>query len=98
MRAFGTNYAEVRGGACGFPVPGHRKKENLLRDRSWRQVSAKKVLQGAGTQPFQTYMDRIQATVAEWVDLWPIFDICARNTGYEEGRRLQVPWWREEAA
>ena len=26
MGDFGTNYAEVRGSACGFPTSGHKKK------------------------------------------------------------------------
>ena len=37
-------------------------------------------------------------TVAEWVAIRPIFDVCARETGYEGGGRLQVPWWRQKAA
>ena len=43
-------------------------------------------------------MDRRQATVAEWVALRTIFDVCAVETGYEGGGRLRVPWWRHEAA
>ena len=43
-------------------------------------------------------MDRQQATVAEWVTIQPIFVVCARETGYEGGGRLQVLWWRQEAA
>ena len=35
-------------------------------------------------------MERIQATVAEWVDLRPIFDVCSRETGYEGGGKFQV--------
>ena len=27
--------------------------------------------------------------------LRPIFDVCARETGYEVGERLRVPWWRQ---
>ena len=42
-------------------------------------------------------MDRRQATLAEWVAIRPIFDVCSRETGYEEGRRLRVPWWRQKA-
>ena len=30
--------------------------------------------------------------------LRPIFDVCARDTGYERGGRLRVTWWRQEAA
>ena len=43
------------------------------------------MLQGVGTQPLQTYLDRSQAAVAEWVALRPIFDVCVMGTGYEVG-------------
>ena len=43
-------------------------------------------------------MDRQQATVAEWVATRPIFDVCAREKGYEGGERLQVSWWIQKAA
>ena len=36
--------------------------------------------------------------MAEWVATWPIFDVCARETGFEGGGRLRVPWWRQKAA
>ena len=36
--------------------------------------------------------------MAEWVDLRPIFDLCSRETGYEGGGKLQVPWRRQAAA
>ena len=42
--------------------------------------------------------DRGQAIVVEWVSLWPIFDVCARETDYEVGGRLRVPWWRQASA
>ena len=42
-------------------------------------------------------MDRRQATLADLVTLWPIFDVCAGDTGYEVGGRLQMPCWRKEA-
>ena len=35
--------------------------------------------------------------MAEWVTLHHIFDVCARNTGYEEGGKLRVPWRRQAA-
>ena len=56
------------------------------------------VLQGAGKQTLRTYVDRLQAEVAEWVATRPIFDVCARETGYEGGGRLHVTWWRQKAA
>ena len=36
--------------------------------------------------------------MAEWVALRPIFDVCARETDYEVGGRLRVPWWRQATA
>ena len=43
-------------------------------------------------------MDSRQATVAEWVATRNIFDVCVIETGYKGGRRLRLPWWRQEAA
>ena len=57
----------------------------------WWKVAADKVLQGAGKQLLHTYLDRRQAKVAEWVALRPIFEVCARETGYEEGGKLMEP-------
>ena len=39
-----------------------------------------------------------KATVAEWEALKPIFDVCAREMGYEGRGRLRVPWWSHDAA
>ena len=63
------------------------------RDGSWQQVPAEEVLQGAVTQTLRAYVKRRQATVAEWVDTRPIFDVCVQETGFEGGGRLRVPWW-----
>ena len=30
--------------------------------------------------------------------LRPGFDVFARETGYEVGDRIRVPWWRQAAA
>ena len=32
------------------------------------------------------YIEQRQATVAQWVALRPLFEVCARETGYEGGR------------
>ena len=37
-----------------------------------------RVLKEAGTQALGTYIDKRQATVAEWVALMKILDICDR--------------------
>ena len=73
-------------------------KAKILRDGSWRKATANKVLQRAGTQPIRTYLDRRQATVAEWVALRHTFNVYARETSYKGGGKLQDPWWRKAAA
>ena len=80
---FGANGEEVRGGTCGFPAAGYNKKGKAAEGQVVAAGGKKKVLQGARTQPLQTYVDRRQTTVAEWVNLRPIFDVCVRETGYE---------------
>ena len=74
------------------------KQATRRRDGSWRKVKAEAVLQGEGKHSLRTYVDRQQVTVGEWVAIRPIFDVCVRETGYEGGGRLRVPWWRKKAA
>ena len=73
-----------------------RKHATRRRDGSWRQVTTEAFLQGVGTQTLRTYVDRRQATVVKWVSARPVFDVCARDTGYEGGGRLRAPWWRQK--
>ena len=40
---------------------------------------------GGGGGPLKTYIDKRQAIVAEWVDLSPIFGLCAKEKGYKRG-------------
>ena len=35
--------------------------------------------------------------MAQWVALWTLFEVCARETGYEGGGRMRKVWWRQEA-
>ena len=51
-----------------------------------------------GTQSARIYIDRRQATMAQWVALRPLIEVCARETEYEEGGRRRKAWWRQEAA
>ena len=48
------------------------------KDNSWRKAASDSVLQKKGTQPLQTYINSRQKTVAEWVYLRPIFEVCAK--------------------
>ena len=44
-----------------------------------------------------TYIGRLQATVAQWVALQPIFDVCSGEKVYEGGRHKREAWLRQKA-
>ena len=48
-------------------------------------------------KPLREYIERRQATVAEWVALRPVFEVCAKETGFEGGGRAQEKWWNQTA-
>ena len=50
-----------------------------------------------GTKPLWGYINKRRATVEEWVDLWTIFKVCTKETGYEGGGRMRNQWWRHAA-
>ena len=83
---------KLEGVHVGFLRKVTRMKAKRLKDGSWRKVASDKVLQGAGTQLLQTYIDRSQETMVDWVALQPFFYLCARETGYDRGRNLQETW------
>ena len=72
----------LEGVHVGFLRHVTKFKAKRLRYGSWQKVAANKVLQGSRTQPLQIYLGRRHATAVEWVALRPIFDVCARETGY----------------
>ena len=89
---------KLEGVHIGFlrQVPDNKAKRQM--DGTWRSVAAKRVLKEAVTQTLGTYIDKRQMTVAEWVALRPIIEICDRETGYKGGGRRCEPWWRKTAA
>ena len=61
----------------------------------WFIPAAEEVRELVGTQSATTYIVRIQREVAQWVALWPIFEVYARGKGYEgRGRRKNAWWWQ----
>ena len=57
------------------------------KDGSWRRAASGRVIQEVGMKPLQTYIDQRQATLSEWMDLRPIFEVWVKETGYKgEGR------------
>ena len=86
----------LEGVHVGFLRQVNKLKAKSMRNGLWRKVEADKVIQGEGTQPIHTYLDRSQETVAKWVTLWPRFDVRTRRTGYKGEGKLRVLWWRKE--
>ena len=70
-------------------------KSRRLGDETWKKEGPERVLQAAGTKPLQEYIDKRKATVSEWSNLWPIFEVYAKDTGYEGDGKLRESWWRQ---
>ena len=50
----------------------------------------------SGTQYNMTYIEQQQATVAQWVVLRPLFELCTRERRYKvRGRRRKALWLQE---
>ena len=60
-------------------MTGERSRQK--RNGSWRREGAESVLQAAGMQLLQTYIDKRQATVVEWVSTWPVFEVYVQEAG-----------------
>ena len=56
-------------------------KARRLGDKTWRKEGGGRMLQAEGTKPLREYINKRQATVAEWVALRPIFEVCVKETG-----------------
>ena len=73
------------------------KRDKHLGDGEWETPGAEGIQEVAGTHPDMIYIERRQATVAQWVALRPLFEVCAKDTGYEGGVRRRKVWWHQEA-
>ena len=61
-------------------ITGNRKKQ--LVDGTWETPGSEVILEAEGTQLDGIYIERQRETVAQWVVLRPLFEVCARETGY----------------
>ena len=66
----------------------------MLGDDTWTKEGQYRVLRVAGTKLLQEYIENRQVTLAEWVDLRPIFEVCSKETGYKGGEKLRDLLWR----
>ena len=69
-----------------------------IADRTWKTPGVEVLRETAVTQLEITYIGILQATVAQWVALRPIFEVCAEDKGCEGGRRSREACWLQEAA
>ena len=84
LTAMSWNLEEVH---MVLPIQITGQKAKRQRDENCQSEAAEKVLKEAGNQSLGAYIDKWQATVAEWVALKPILDIFDKKTGYEGGGR-----------
>ena len=64
-------------------------KSLMLGGKTWKKYGSDRLLKAAGTKPLREYINNRQDMVAEWVALRQIFEVCAKETGYEVGGRLR---------
>ena len=76
-------------------ITGKRAKQ--LVDGTGEIPGAEGIQEAAGTQSARIYIERRQATVAQWVALRPLFEVCKRYTRYEGGGRRRKVCWHQEA-
>ena len=86
----------VEGTHTGFLIPVRGKWERQKADRTWVTTNVEVVREAEGTHPEMAHIGRRQGTVAQWVMLRPIFEVCERETGYEGGGRRREAWWTQE--
>ena len=77
---------------------GHIKgnRECITADGTWTTPKTGVVLRVSGIHGAATYIGQRQGRVAQWVTLGPIFNVCAREKGFEGQGRWRRPWCRRE--
>ena len=83
MGPFGVNGEECRGGTHGVPVNYHGEASKASRIRDVGDAGGGSLTRGSGN----TVVKRRQATVSQYVELRPLFEVYERETGYKGGGR-----------
>ena len=69
------------------------KRTKRVLDGTWIQEGGESVLKVVGTQVVRNYIGRRQATVAQWVALQPMFEVCVKQeTSCDSGGQRQPLW------
>ena len=73
----------------GFHMVFHQKVTGktacLQWDGKWKRKGEASFLRETGPQNLGEYIYCKQTTVAEWVTLRPIYEVCEKETGYDGG-------------
>ena len=76
-------------------ITGNRERQIV--DGTQETPGAGVMKEMVGTHSEMTYIGRQQATVAQWVALRPIFEVCSGEKVYKGGGRRREDWWLQEA-
>ena len=79
---------KLEGVHLGFLRKVTGMKARRLWDEIWKKEGAYRAIQAVGTKPIWEYIIKNHLTVVEWLALWPIFEVCAKDTVYEGAGRL----------
>ena len=81
----------VEGTHLGFFHQILQKRARRQADGEWETPAAEEFIREAGTQLAAKYIGRRKETVAQWVDLRTLLEVCTWDTGYEGGVRKRQP-------
>ena len=78
---FGVNGKEDRGDSHGGYENDHRKESKYIRRWDMGDSGGRRHMRGSRKPVGLDYIERRQATVAQWVALCPLFEVCTMEIG-----------------
>ena len=87
----GGKYKNGGGNSRRLPPEDHGEMAWRTTNGTRETPAAGEVLKADGIQTSAPYIGRMNETVVQWVDLYPIFEVCTREHEFEGGG----PWWRQ---
>ena len=88
----------VEGTHTGFLRQITRYRKQRKSYGTWVTPRVEVFQEAAVTQLEMTYIGRRQGMAAQWMALRPIFEVYAREKGYEGVGCRRESWWNQEAA
>ena len=78
-----TMLQKLEGVNVGFLRQVAGMTDQKLGVNTWKKEVAERLLHETGKKLLREYIKRSQGTVADWVVLRPILEVCAEETGLE---------------